>query len=704
MSKFKVLMCVLGVLSMVMSLGMIIVANTQQSAEELYEAAVFKKDADGDMESAIKIFREIVERFANNKEIAAKAQLQIGVCYEKLGQRNITKAKEAFQRVIDNYPGQTDAVNLARKQLLALQKAPRPAKSSDDEFRIRKVDFPFPASGILSMNGHLFSFRDDSGDLALIDIGEGGKRRLTKSGSWEKGDFVSCSIIAPNSKYVAYIWCNNYTNFDLKIANIDGSGQRVLYPGKITPSEEAQYIWPCDWTPDGKYILGSLREGKENKIVLIYATDGSLEIIKEDFDISPEVLDLSSDGRWIAYDCRQAKDSDKYDIFLMQADGKGAAPLVKHPTDDRLLGWTPDGDSILIASDRAGSWDAWILPVKDGIASGEPVLVKRDFGFVGGPSGVVPLGFVKDGSFYFQTRSWLEEVHTATLDMEKSELLTQPEKVAQRFQGTNCYADWSPDGKYLAFSSRRGGNSSALCVLSTDGGEQRDIFPPQLLRFVRINWFPDGKSVVVVGGDKEGRGGIYRVNIDTGEATPIEIEGGDFHSPKCSPDGKSVFYEEDTSWEGKLFRIMKVDTETGHKEEVYRSTQQINRLDISPDGKLLAFLEMADGTLKVMPSKGGQAKVVFKFDRGWSTSLAWTPDGKYLVFSKIPEGENKTGRIELWRIPSEGGKPEKLPLVAKGMENVRIHPDGKRIAFNTFEVNNEVWVMENFLPKNNEKK
>jgi Tol biopolymer transport system component len=693
---------------MILFLGvcLFLVGFSQQTEDPgvLLRAAIEKEEVDGDLLGAIDLYKHIIEKFNANKAISAQAQLRTGLCYEKLGQKSIEQAQEAFQKVIDNYPNQTDAVNLARRQLLALQKAQLPKKTSDDEFRIRKVDFPFPANGILSMDGNQFSYRDDSGDLAIVEIETGKKRPLTKSSSWDKGDFVSGSIISPNSKYVAYAWCTNYSSYDLKIVNIDGSGQRVLYHGKITPSEEIDTFWPCDWTPDNEYILGNLNKGKKSKIALISAKDGSLKIIKEDFDIGPEVLDLSPDGRWIVFDCRQAKDSGKYDIFLVQADGKSAAPLVKHPADDRLLGWTASGDSVLMASDRAGSWDAWILPVKDGKASGEPLLVKSDFGFVGGSSGVVPLGFVKAGSFYYQTRSWLEEVQTATLDIENAELLSPPKKVAQRFEGTNCYADWSPDGKYLAFSSSRGRNSSALCVLSTDGGEQRDIFPHQLLSFVRINWFPDGKSVIGVGRDKEDRGGIYRVNIETGEASPIVREGGEFHSPKSSPDGKSIFYGEDTSWEDKLFRIMQIDTETGYKKEFYRSTQQIIRLDISPDGELLAFLEPADGTLKVMPSKGGQPKVVFKIEEGWSTSVAWSPDGKYLLFTKIPEGEGKTGRIELWRISSEGGEPEKFPLVAKGMENVRVHPGGKRIAFNTFERKCELWVMENFLPKTKAKK
>ncbi|MGD9347953.1 MAG: tetratricopeptide repeat protein [Candidatus Aminicenantes bacterium] len=676
-----------------------------QNGYDLFQKALAKERGEGNLEEAIALYQKVIEE-SKDESLAAKAQLRIGICYEKLGKEKSELAQEAFRKVVDNYPQQVEEVKVAREKLLILQKVQTFVETNDNEFRIQKV-FTFGSNGIPSWDGRLFSGRDNSGDVVIIDIATKKKKRLTNEASWEKGNFVGRSIISPDSKYITYGWCRDYSAYNLKIAKIDGSEQKILHTGKIAPKDEAKFIWPYDWTPDSNYIVGTLTEGyswgtlnkgTKNKIVSIDATDGSINIIQEFNDIGPEALDLSPDGRWLAYEYRKKEDSSQYDIFLMKSDGDGVTTLVKHPANDRLLGWTPGSDSVLIVSDRAGSWDAWLVPVKGGIITGEPILVKRDFGQIGGPTGITPLGFTQDGCFYYEVHSWLEEVHIASLDMEKTELLSRPKKVAQRFQGTNCYADWSPDGKYLAFSSRRGQNSSALCLFATESGKQQDIFP-ELETFIRVNWFPDGKSVLVVGSDKEGRGGIYRVEIPTGKAIPMVTEGSGFHSPKCSPDGKYVYYEEDTSWDKKVFRIMKLDVKTGQREEICRSPQQIIRMDISPDGKWLAFLESANNALKVMSSSGGQVKEVFKFDEGWSTSVAWSPKGKYLFFSKVHEGEGKTGNIELWRIPAAGGKAVKFPLVAEGMENLRIHPDGTKIAFNTFEVKKEVWVMKNFLPK-----
>jgi hypothetical protein len=52
----------------------------------------------------------------------------------------------------------------------------------------------------------------------------------------------------------------------------------------------------------------------------------------------------------------------------------------------------------------------------------------------------------------------------------------------------------------------------------------------------------------------------------------------------------------------------------------------------------------------------------------------------------------------VWRIPAEGGEPQKTELAMEGLRSLRFHPDGKRIAFSAGRQQYEVWVMENFLP------
>ena len=77
--------------------------SSQQTAEELFEKALYMEEAQGDLQKAIGLYEQILKQFPENREIAAKAQLHIGLCYEKLG---LQEAPKAFQKVLDDFPEQ----------------------------------------------------------------------------------------------------------------------------------------------------------------------------------------------------------------------------------------------------------------------------------------------------------------------------------------------------------------------------------------------------------------------------------------------------------------------------------------------------------------------------------------------------------------------------------------------------------------------
>jgi Tol biopolymer transport system component len=674
-------------------------ASIQQSAEQLYQSGIYKEEVEGQLEKAIEIYQTIVKQFPGNREIAAKAQLHIGLCYEKLG---LEEAQKAFQRVLDNFPDQADTVKVAKEKLSTLLNAKKVVEKGDEEFRIRKV-MSLSILGSPSPDGRLLSYVDwdtGNGELAVIEIATGKKRCLThKAPGDESWYFVGYSIFSPDGKKLAFTRWKDDDTTDLRIINVDGSGQRVLLSEK-----EIYDFLPNDWTADGKYILGVLQKNdKTNNIAYVSAIDGSFRIIKELDKVPPGRLGISSDARWIAYDFPQDEKSDKRDILLLADDGSREVPLVKHPADDRFLGWAPNGDWILFSSDRSGNWDAWIMPIKDGKPQGDIRLVMRDFGQVGS-LGKLPRGFTQNGSFYYSVRASLGDIYVAELDTEKTNILRPAKKTALRFEGSNSDPVWSPDGKYLAYLSERepeGLKSTAICIMNMNTGEEIELFP-KFKGCARLRWFPDGKSFLVFGIDENDQTGLFKVNAKTGEITLIVTGDSGYYTAGCSPDGKKVFYGADL-WKEKIFRILMYDLSTQQKKEIYRSERQIFRMDISPDGKQLVFWETKDNTIKLISIDGGQPKVLLKLEEGGINSVAWSPDGKDIFFSKIIKG-GKTGKCELWRIPSEGGKPEKFELALDGLINLDIHPEGSRIAFTLWHVDEEVWVMENFLPKEKSKK
>ena len=83
--------------------------------------------------------------------------------------------------------------------------------------------------------------------------------------------------------------------------------------------------------------------------------------------------------------------------------------------------------------------------------------------------------------------------------------------------------------------------------------------------------------------------------------------------------------------------------------------------------------------------------------------LELAADGRYISFMKGVEGDAKARyegrRWQLWRVPAEGGEPQRLGLtVGRQIGGLRPLPDGRRLATTDFKANLEIWVMENFLP------
>lgn len=677
----------------------------QNSSEHkvLFEKAKFTMETKGDLKGAIKLFEEIIRKYPNEREYAAKSLYLMGISYEKLGERQAKQAQAAFQRIVEDYPDQTEAVNMAKERLVVFQKVRGAAEASEGEFRIRKIG-PLEVLGGPSPDGRLISCVDwDTGDLAIFDVASGKKYRITNKGSWAvSSDWAEESSFSPDGKSIAYNWFNlKDFRYDLRTINTDGTGQNVVYGG-----EDVNYIWPCGWTPDGKHILAIVTNNERvSRIALISASDGTARTIKDFKSGAPGKLSLSSDGQWIAFaypnEVPWRTSSEKRDIYLLAVDGSHEVPLVAHPADDCLLGWTPDGKSILFSSDRSGTWDAWIQPIKNGYAAGDPRLIRRDFG----DPKIVPMGFTRDGSFYYGIRISLDDIYILSLDPATGGTAARAEKAALRFEGSNFCPCWSPDGNYLAYTSVRSQGRSepgVLCIKSMISGEEREVHPA-IKDFDTVAWFPDGKFILVRGVTEGHRLGLYRVDIATGEAEALlildDMEG--FHGPVLSRDGKRIFYDLD-DWKNDIFRILSYDLETKQKKELIRSSSQIIHYNQSPDRKWLAFKEAEEGIacLRTIPSEGGEKRTLMRLDKGEGINgIVWSPDGRYIYFSKWEEGSSKSEACSLWRIPAEGGRPEKFDLTMDGLGKLNFHPDGRKLAFNSWRIESEAWVMENFLPK-----
>jgi len=702
----------LGIISFIAILGALVsVAGITRQTEDpgvLLRAAIEKEEVDGDLQGAIDLYKQIVTKYADNRAIAAKSLVRLGGCYEKLGEEQAGLARMTFEKVVANYPDQTEAVNLAKEKLTLLSRTQALTKTDSAEFSLRQV-WSGPGvdiMGSVSPDGRFLSFVDwETGDLAVRDLAAGTNRRLTNKGTWEQSsEMAMYSKWSRDGRRIAYLWYGKDDILELRVYDVKDSSIRTIYRNK-TPQD---WVQAFDWSPDGRYVLTGFwleatpTRGRESRLGLVSVEDNSVKELRCHFETmtASEIIGgfaFSPDGRFIAYDApRSNEEPGKHDIFLISLEDGTEKRLVEHPAGDAVVAWTPDGKGLLFKSDRTGSQDLWFLPMSEGTTQESPRLVKSGIGAID------TLGITSRGELYYGFGGSATDIYVADVGPHEGEARPPAKKLALPFQGQNQFPDYSPDGRLIAYLSTPLGRGRIIGIYSQDTGRVRELNLglPGLL-FPR--WIPpDGRALCVAGIDKEGRRVLYKIDVQTGDAVPIAQMDrglGLRDGPVWAKDGKRYFYTAGLRSEEKRY-VYVYNLETGKNERLPGSPDDACFIAISPDGKWLALInEQGKKVLRIMPDSGGEPREVCSFEHGDTViSLAWSADGRSIYFPKL---RDPRGNIwDLYRISLDGGEAEKIDLGLLWVRYLTVSPDGRSMVFTsggTGPMQSEVWVMENFL-------
>ena len=679
----------------------------QQSAEQIYKSGLYEEEVGGNLQKAIEIYQDLLKRYPDSREVAAKAQLHIGLCYEKLG---TAEAAKAFERVIADFPEQTAEVKAARERLAAIgrsQTARGPA-GAGPSVRLIWSGPDAGRAGRVSPDGKFLTLIDDlTGNLCLRELATGKTANVTnRDPSKNRFEFAGLACWSPDGATLAYGWLNGGAALDVRTIGVDGSHERILYQ---KPNE---FALPMAWSPDGRFLaIEFVRDSYTTfGIGVLSLEDGSLRVLKESklLKTVPKNVVFSRDGRSVLVDLPQAADDPKHDIFAFPLEGRTETRVVEHAANDAVLEWIPGSDTLLFASDRTGTLDAWMVEIAGGLPRGEPRLVRRNLG------DIMSLGFSREGTYFYRLPVDMEDIAVASIDIDKRSLLEGPKTLPQEMVGVSYSPQWSPDGKALAFISTRketlGGRTiGILRIQSVETGEIRDV-PMKMTRFGRATWAPDGRSIFILGSDEKLGQALLRVDVETGEATVLVANGrtdANMTSIAPAPDGRTVYY---TVFEfgKKRSRIMALDLSTRESREIHQQEAPLNLagLSLSQDGKQLMFGTAEPDlswVLKAIALPDGPPREIVRaktsaISASIHGSYCWTParDG-ILFFKGDPAGKKKTW--ELCYAPAGGGEIQSVGLVIDGApSSLSLHPDGHRLAIAVMREGGEVWAMENFLP------
>jgi len=685
-----------------------------QSGEDLFQKALRLERNEGKLMEAIELYNSVVAK-EGNESLAAQAQLRIGLCYEKLGQKKVKQAQEAFQKVIDNFPEQTEAVKVAQEKLSVFLKAQALVEKGKKEFKMIKIpiDTENTSYAFISPDGKKLAYVGEYGEIWVRDIESIKDTRLTKTPIFNYWCFWS-----PDSKMIAYLDVSN----GLHVVSVKGGTPKTLIKADSEFIKAGKYAWPVGWTSDSKMIICATPLSKS--LVAIPLSGGEWKDIfkfsdtKQAEEVSWEAI--SPNGKLIAY---ESKISGNDDIYIMPVKGGESIQITSHPASDSIPTWSFDGKWLAFETTRSGNKEIWVVKI-DTDGKPESELFRVAQGSTNPNASGTIYNWTKDGKIGISNSLSFSNIFIVDRESGKESQLTD-------ILGRDERPRWSPDGTQIAFISGREGKRD-IWILPSNGGEAKLItgnITSQGFQYISSpTWSPDGKNIAFTiwfGGVREDKG-IWITPAEGGPVRKLKFDyDGSIRGIDWSPDGKKIAFSyyhgiddknpiPDSRIDlndiyiipvdgGEPTRITKVDKE----ELVFESPRW------SPDGKQIGFASLdwakykkgkeSDAICILNVQEGGEPKMIVKNLKASTWGLSWSPDGENIIFSMWDKDKpNTKGKLKLYIVSSKGGEIKSLDIEGSLPD---FSPDGKKIAFSRATGSRtEFWVVENFLPKDKPKK
>jgi tricorn protease len=439
--------------------------------------------------------------------------------------------------------------------------------------------------------------------------------------------------------------------------------------------------------------LGDLWVANENGSGVTRLTDNQAR------DVYPR---FSPDGNWIAFSSNR---EGNYDVYVVAATGGKPRQLTFHSADDNVVNWSPDGKKILFTSSRGNGvfpsvLTLWEVPVEGGIERPVPT----DWGAWASysPDGA-KLAFTRHPATWSRKHyrgSYAADLWVMEVASKKFTKLGNED-----YKGNRLWPMYARNGEIFFVANQTenekniqfGGPAVMKSVnniwkISDKGGKETQVthHGDGNLFFPSIS--ADGKTIVY-----EDNFGLWKLDTATGKNSEIVID--------IKADSKENDRELVTLTEAQAFslspsnkraavvahgEIFTIATDRGEPQRVSESPWKEQEPRWSPNGKWIAFVSDRTGREEIYLSDelGKSAKKISDADCD-KTALLWSADSKTLLWSG---SDHKLRSVDV-----DSGKTDVIAQGEAGnVTGAQFSPDGKYLSYSRQDklLRPHVWVKE----------
>lgn len=390
---------------------------------------------------------------------------------------------------------------------------------------------------------------------------------------------------------------------------------------------------------------------------------------------------FSPDGSRLAYTWRKTTE-DTPTLFTQSINSNDRTRITSIDGEDRSPAWSPDGHHLAYLHSEGDSSPMHVIVVDLANPSNRRSLATVS-GFASAFRSTPTLSWSRHGEWLLTT----DRANEDAAENDAPSLVLIDASTGKKHQLTHAplrtvddNAQFSPDGKLVAFRRSLGSSSDEIYVVPTSGGSAQRLAFEKHSSIDGLAWNPDSQSVIVSSGVATSVGSLWRIPIDGGSAVPITAPLVHTSSPAVSPQALRLAYVDRlrsiSTWR------MPLDTHAA-AEPLIASSFLDSAADYSPDGTHIAFRSDRSGSNEIWISKadGAELRKLTSFAGPMTGSPRWSPDGRSIAF------DSRTGgRADIYIVRATGSTPVRF-TTAGASDSDNVVPswshDGRSIYFSS---------------------